>query len=62
MKTPEEIKKLLANHKGCIYDGDALMADALAYIQRLEAELKKVKHELDLALWDSPPMGGFHDD
>lgn len=36
MKTPEEIKKLLANHKGCIYDGDALMADALAYIQQLE--------------------------
>lgn len=36
MKTPEEIKKLLANHKGCIYDGNALMADALALIRQLE--------------------------
>lgn len=41
MKTPEEIKKLLANHKGCIYDGEALMADALEYIRQLEAQLPK---------------------
>jgi hypothetical protein len=36
VKTPEEIKKLLANHKGCIYDGNVLMADALALIRKLE--------------------------
>lgn len=41
MKTHEEIKKLLAHHKGCIYDADALMADALALIQHLEAQLPR---------------------
>ena len=67
MKTPDEIKKGLEccpgyDCKGCTcyskcddrgFDCvDALMIDALAYIQQLEAELAAVKRERDAAVAD----------
>lgn len=62
MKTPEETKKGLeccgtgdfGNHKDCPYDiaepkcMQNLLADALAYIQRLEAENKSFMETIDL--------------
>lgn len=38
MKKPDEIKKLLAEHKNFTFNAKGLFADALAYIQRLEAD------------------------
>ena len=40
-RTPEEIKKLLANHKSFTFSAEQLFADALAYIQQLEAAQPK---------------------
>ena len=57
MKTPDEIKKALKYHKGagscldCAYDcfsldcSIRLAADALAYIEQLEAEREAKNHE-----------------
>lgn len=39
MKKPDEIKKLLANHKNYIYSAEELFADALSYIRELEAKV-----------------------
>ena len=62
MKKPDEIKKGLecisAKHQGCAecpyrFSGDcdaAATADALAYIQQLEAELAAVKRQRDALL------------
>ena len=41
MKTPEEIKALLREHRYRIYNIDAIMADALTYIKLLEAQVPK---------------------
>lgn len=38
MYTPEETKKLLANHKEYTFSSDELYASALEYIQRLERD------------------------
>ena len=66
-KTPEEIKKGLECCKNgdnpclgiCIYDEcpfdackNVLMADALAYIQKLEAQAEQLKRERDAAIAD----------
>lgn len=39
MKKPDDIKKLLANHKSCTFSAESLFADALAYIQQLEEHI-----------------------
>ena len=41
MKTPDEIKKLLANHKSYTFNAETLFTEALAYIQQLEAAAPK---------------------
>lgn len=38
MKSPDEIKLLMANHKSYTYSLDELMRDALALIQQLQKE------------------------
>lgn len=61
MKTPEEIKIGLTrcadgDCDGCSYEGwtcaQEVLADAIAYIQRLESELEAVKRERDAAVQD----------
>ena len=60
MKTPDEIKKLLANYRQYTFSQEQLYADALTYIQQLEnhigeltekvAQLYHVTRELDALL------------
>lgn len=61
MKTPDEIKKVLACDMpccdGCPYDGIiecgvAVQEDALAYIQQLESRLAQVERERNAAVSD----------
>lgn len=47
MKTPDEIRRLLANHKNYIYSAEELFADALAYIRQLEARVAELEKPLE---------------
>ena len=47
MKTPEEIKQLLANHRDYTFNLQELLTDALALIEQLEHERDEARQERD---------------
>lgn len=54
MKTPEEIKKLLSDHRSYTFSLNELLSDTLAYIRQLERERDVLLADLTTACADVP--------